>query len=242
MLCYPGVGFNTDRSFVAHDPRPSEAPQLPPGPLRSAERSVTDRRWRGCGVFGGGVASSGPVPADTRVRCTAKRCYASFSVDLRLLHGCKQAGSDPQPTHAPIKHGRKVSRTALPRVYYNAQVCVAVVADDHSVAVVSSPYTRYQVGTQHVEDILDRLRLAELKRAGEFGSQFYHTEHRERHSARKPTARTTLFADRNQRLEVMPPNALHTAVAYRNVQPRAQVISPGPVSKRVDSTWPPAES
>jgi len=43
-------------------------------------------------------------------------------------------------------------------------------------------------------------------------------------------------------LEVMPPNALHTAVAYRNVQPRAQVISPGPVSKQVDSNVASAEN
>ena len=40
----------------------------------------------------------------------------------------------------------------------------------------------------------------------------------------------------------MPPNALHTAVAYRNVQPRAQVISPGPVSKQVDSNVASAEN
>ena len=53
----------------------------------------------------------------SNLRSVTERCYASFSVDLWLLHGCRQAGSDPQPTHAPIPHGREVSWTALPRVY-----------------------------------------------------------------------------------------------------------------------------
>ena len=41
-----------------------------------------------------------PRPAGTRVRCTAETCYASCSVDVWLLHGCKQAWSNPQLTHA----------------------------------------------------------------------------------------------------------------------------------------------
>ena len=45
----------------------------------------------------------------------------------------------------------------------------------------------------------------------------------------EPTTCTTLFADRNQRLEVMPPNALHTAVAYRmcSRKPRRSVRAQG---------------
>ena len=54
-------------------------------------------------------------------------CYAFCSVDFWLLHGCKQAWSDPQPTHAPIKKPaqRKISWTDQPRVYHNAQVYLA---------------------------------------------------------------------------------------------------------------------
>ena len=57
-----------------------------------------------------------PRSAGTRVRCTAETCYAFCSVDFRLQHGCKQAYSDPQPTHAPIKkpaRGRYLGQTDL---------------------------------------------------------------------------------------------------------------------------------
>ena len=80
-----------------------------------------------------------PRPAGTRVRCTAETCYASCSVDLWLLHGCKQARSDPQPTHARAKTStRKISWTDLPRVYNNAQVYLAYTTTRRQIYVSGS--------------------------------------------------------------------------------------------------------
>ena len=142
-----------------------------------------------------------------------------------LLQRCKQARSDLQPTHAPIKktaHGRYLGQAYLA---YTTRMQIHVSSSCSSrrllvCEVVSSTYTRYQAGTQHVEDILDRLRLAKNYAQAIFflgGEVSYHTQNRERHSARRANNlhNPTLFADRNQRLNVTPPNALHTAVAYR---------------------------
>ena len=83
-----------------------------------------------------------PRPAGTRLRCTAQTCYASFSVDLKLLHGCKNRpgcyasfsvdlwllhGRKNRPgqnlhTHRYAQSTRKISWTDLPRVYHNTQV------------------------------------------------------------------------------------------------------------------------
>ena len=65
-----------------------------------------------------------PRPAGTRVRCTALTCYASFSVDLWLLHGCKNRPGQifNLHTHRYAQSTRKISWTDVPRVYHNAQV------------------------------------------------------------------------------------------------------------------------
>ena len=59
-----------------------------------------------------------------RVRCTALTCYASFSVDLWLLHGCKNRPGQilNLQTHRYAQSTPKISWTDLPRVYHNAQV------------------------------------------------------------------------------------------------------------------------
>ena len=52
---------------------------------------------------------------------------------------------------------------------------------------------------------------------------------------------TTLFADRNQRLDIMPPNALHRSVSYRRCSRETLVISPGPIANGLTQCRPPVE-
>ena len=116
--------------------------------------------------------------------------YTAVSVGLWLLQRCKQAWSDLQPTHAPIKkpaHGRYLGQAYLAYTMCR-QIHVSWSCSSRRLSaceVVSSTYTRYQAGTQHVEDILDRLRLAKTLRAGDFLDVSYNTQNRERHSARR---------------------------------------------------------
>ena len=85
-----------------------------------------------------------PRPAGTRVMCTALTCYASFSVDLPPLYGCKSRpgcyasfsvdlwllhGCKNRPgqilnlhTHRYAQRTRKIYWTDLPGGYHNAQV------------------------------------------------------------------------------------------------------------------------
>ena len=85
-----------------------------------------------------------PRPAGTPDSCTAQTCYASFSVDLWMLHGyknmpgcyasfnvdlwllheCKNRSGQilNLHTHRYAQSTRKISWTDVPRVYYNAQV------------------------------------------------------------------------------------------------------------------------
>ena len=53
---------------------------------------------------------------------------------------------------------------------------------------------------------------------------------------------TTLLADRNQRLEVVLPECCTQSSIVPNVQPRTQVISPGPVANGLNQCGPPAEA
>ena len=53
---------------------------------------------------------------------------------------------------------------------------------------------------------------------------------------------TTLFADRNQRLEIMPPNALRRSVSYRKCSLETRVISPGPIANGLVQCRPPVEA
>ena len=53
---------------------------------------------------------------------------------------------------------------------------------------------------------------------------------------------TTLLADRNQRLEVVLPECCTQSSIVPNVQPRTQVISPGPVANGLTQCRPPAEA
>ena len=53
---------------------------------------------------------------------------------------------------------------------------------------------------------------------------------------------TTLFADRNQRLYIMPPNALHRSVSYRTCGRETRVISPVPIANRLTQCRPPVEA
>ena len=57
-------------------------------------------------------------------RTQNRPCYASFSVDLWLLHGCKNRPGQilNLHTHRYAQSTRKISWTDLPRVYHNAQV------------------------------------------------------------------------------------------------------------------------
>ena len=52
---------------------------------------------------------------------------------------------------------------------------------------------------------------------------------------------TTLFADRNQRLDIMPPNASHRSVSYRRCSRETLVISPGPIANGLTQCRPPVE-
>ena len=53
---------------------------------------------------------------------------------------------------------------------------------------------------------------------------------------------TTPFADRNQRLDIMPPNALHRSVSYRKCSRETRVISPGPIANGLTQCRPPVEA
>ena len=104
-------------------------------------------------------------------------------------------------------------------------MCVAVAADGYQLSVVSSAYTRYQAGNKARGRYLGQTTPREEPRAGDFGGQLQTHGTENGTPCAEPTTCTTLFADRNKLLEVMPPNALQAAVAYRMC---AQVINPGP--------------
>ena len=53
---------------------------------------------------------------------------------------------------------------------------------------------------------------------------------------------TTLFADRNQRLDIMPPNTLHRSASYRKCSRETRVISPGPISNGLTQCRPSVEA
>ena len=53
---------------------------------------------------------------------------------------------------------------------------------------------------------------------------------------------TILFADRNQRLVIMPPNALHRSASYRKCSRETRVISPGPIAHGLTQRRPPVEA
>ena len=115
-----GVG----RSSIAHNPRLAETTQRPLGTLRSYEHSIDLPQGAKLHCCGDGVASSGLVLQAHGSGCTAQTCYASFSVDLWLMHGCRKKPGQilNLHTHRYAQSTRKISWTDLPRVYHNAQV------------------------------------------------------------------------------------------------------------------------
>ena len=50
------------------------------------------------------------------------------------------------------------------------------------------------------------------------------------HARRTTKMCTTLFADRNKRIDIMPPDALHRSVSYQKCSRETRVISPGPIA------------
>ena len=102
-------------------------------------------------------------------------------------------------------------------------MCVAVAADGYQLSVVSSVYTHAtKPATRHVEGSLDRLRLAKEPRSGDFGGQLQTNGTDKGTPCAEPTTSTTLFADRNRRLEIVLPNALH-----RQLRTESAAESPG---------------
>ena len=53
---------------------------------------------------------------------------------------------------------------------------------------------------------------------------------------------TTLFADRNQCLDIMPPNVLHRSISYRKCSRETRVISPGLIANGLTQCRPPVEA
>ena len=76
--------------------------------------------------------------------------------------------------------------------------------------------------TRHVKGILDRQRLAKEPRSGDFGGQLQTNGTDKGTPCAEPTTSTTLFADRNRRLEIVLPNALH-----RQLRTESAAESPG---------------
>ena len=153
---------------------------------------------------------------------------------------------------------RKISWTDLPRVYHNAQVYLAYTTMRRQIYVsgsrTCSGSNRRLLASSRILS-LHRLRSRQLgtwkiswidyasreNHAQAISVASYRHKNTENGAPRAElTTCTTLFTDRFQHLEVVLPNYTNSSVP--KVQPRAQVISPGPVSKRVDSVWPPAES
>ena len=144
-----------------------------------------------------------------------------------MLHGFKQAWSDPQPTHAPIKkqHEEHISWTDLPRVYHNAQVYLAYTTTRRQIYVSGS---RRCCGSSRRLPASSRILSLHTLPSRQFGTwevSWIDYASRENHAQaisvagyrdkehRAPRAEltscTTPFADRNQRPEVVLPNALH---------------------------------
>ena len=101
-------------------------------------------------------------------------------------------------------------------------MCVAVAADGYQLSVVSSAYTRYQAGNKARGRYLGQNTPREGTTRRRFWWSVTDTRNRERHSLRKTTTCTNLFADRNRRLEIMLPNALH-----RQLRTESAAESPG---------------
>ena len=70
----------------------------------------------------------------------------------------------------------------------------------------------------------------------------YYTQNRERHSARRTNNLHNPICRPKSTPRSYAPECFTHSSSVPNVQPKAQVISPGPRSKRVDSLGPPAES
>ena len=102
-----------------------------------------------------------------------------------------------------------------------------------------SPHT-HRDGYGHVRGIWDRLHPAKkLRRANSDISNARGTSNGTLHARLTTKTCTTLFADRNQRLDIMPPNALHRSVSYRMCSRETRVISPGPIANGLTQCRPP---
>ena len=106
--------------------------------------------------------------------------------------------------------------------------------------VVSSTYIRSQAGQLSAREMFWTDYASRKPRAGDFGSQLYTQD--PRHGA--PLAEPNYLHNPIRRPKSTPrsyaPECFIQTVAYRKVQSGAQVISPGLISKRVDSVCSPA--
>ena len=196
-----------------------------------------------------------PRPAGTRVRCTAETCYTSCSVKVLLAHRCKHACSDPQPTHAPISQNQHEEdildrptssipqRAGTPRVYYNAQANVRERCSGSSGRLPASSrilslhtLPSRQLVTSEISWI-DYPSRENQAQAILFVS-YRHKEHLKRCAAR----RTNNLHNPICRPKSTPRSCAPECFTRTESAAESQVISPGPVSKRVDLVWPPAES
>ena len=88
---------------------------------------------------------------------------------------------------------------------------------------------------------MDRLRVAKKLLAGDFRKVCYYTKNRERHSARRTNhLHSPIRRPKSTPRRYVPECFTHSS-SVPKLQPKAQVINPGPRSKRVDSLRPPAE-
>ena len=153
---------------------------------------------------------------------------------------------------------REISWTDLSRVYHNAQVYLACTTTRRQIYVSGS--RRYSGSSRRLPANSRILSLHTLpsRQLGaweiswtDYASRenhaqaisvatYRHKEHRERCAAR----RTNNLHNPIRRPKSTPRSCAPECFTQTvpKVQPRAQGISPGPVSKRVDSVWPPAES
>lgn len=147
-----------------------------------------------------------PRPAGTRVRCTAQTCRI-----LNLTHaprtGTRKMVLDVDSTSRDAARAGNVMRFTL----------YGTAAPDANSPVRSSPLTHA------TKSALSRWKVSWTDYASRYDTRrrFREIDLNTRGTPERCSARanqqpcTTLFADRNQRLDVMLPNALHTAVSYR---------------------------
>lgn len=208
--------LDTGRSFVANNPCPADSFRRPPGLLCFDEHSSDQPQLTRLRCCGDGVVSSGRVlqahGSDVLHRLAA-RLSAQAARFSAQAYGCctEQAGRVRSSTYG-------ISWTDQPRVYHNAQVTVRIYARLCGCSSGLLPAQSYPQPTHATKpgnpvrgDVLDRLRLAYTTTRRRFGGVLVaHTRDRRNDSpCAKPTTCTTLFADQNRRLEVMPPNAVH---------------------------------